>query len=118
MKPYVHAKISAKRFGGIPEDYMQIHDFMDSSKMAYADIRHRALLHNSFGVYLAERVFGTNIMNSEQKLVSVRDIAEHHVAEDLGFIPTIEKWLNEIPLKDWMTGRAKKTKDFDVTQGD
>lgn len=112
MKPYIHAKISAKKFGGIPEDYLIIHNFLDSSKSAYCDIRHRALLHNSFGCYLAEQIYGVTLTNSEGNKISVRDIAEHHIAEDLGFVPSIEQWLKEIPLKDWMTGRAKKTKQF------
>ena len=95
MKPLIHAKVSAKRYGGLPEDYIAIHDFIDSSKIAMPDVRHRAVLHSSFGIYMAERMFGTYITNSAGKDVSVRDIAEEHVQEDLGFIPTIENWLEE-----------------------
>lgn len=108
MKPYIHAKISAKRHGGYYADYMAIHDFIDSSKIAMPDVRHRAILHSSFGCYLAEQMFGTIITNSEGKEVSVRDIAEEHVIDDLGFIPTIENWLEELPLKLWMSGGRKK----------
>ena len=96
-----------KKFGGRPEDYLSVHDFLDSSKEGYCDVRHRAILHNSFGCYLAEKVFGTNITNSDGKLISVRDIAENHIAEDLGFIPTLQDWLKEIPVKPWMEGKAK-----------
>lgn len=84
MKPFIHAKASAKRYGGEPKDYLAIHDFMDSSKAALADVRHRAVFHSAFGIFIVEKVFGTNITNSEGKLVSVRDIAEDHVREDLG----------------------------------
>ena len=108
MKPYLHAKITVKKYGGCPEDYMPIHDFIDSSKIAMPDVRHRAILHSSFGCYLAERVFGTNITNSEGKIVSVRDIAEEHIQQDLGFIPTIETWLDELPVKLWMSGSRKR----------
>lgn len=35
MIPYIHAELSAKRFGGVPEDYLDIHELMDSSKAAF-----------------------------------------------------------------------------------
>ncbi len=28
-KPYIHALSSAKKFGGKPEDYLEIHQLMD-----------------------------------------------------------------------------------------
>jgi hypothetical protein len=31
MKPYMHAKNSAKKHGGKPEDYQEIHDFLKRS---------------------------------------------------------------------------------------
>lgn len=110
MKPLIHAKISVKRYGGAVEDYLPIHEFIDSSKIAMPDVRHRAILHSSFGCYLAEQMYGTYIKNSAGKDVSVRDIAEEHIQEDLGFIPTIEKWLNEVPFKPWMSGARKRTR--------
>lgn len=108
MKPLLHAKISAKKYGGIPEDYLGIHDFFDSSKVAMPDIRHRAILHNSFGCYLAEKLFGTYITNSEGKDVSVRDIAEEHIIQDLGKIPTIQDWLKTLPIEPWMSGSKRR----------
>ena len=33
-KPIYHARSSARLFGGTPEDYLPIHDFMDISKGA------------------------------------------------------------------------------------
>jgi hypothetical protein len=108
MKPYIHAKNSVKKYGGKPEDYMAIHDFFDSSKIAYAGIQHRAILHNTFGIFLVEKVFGSTITNSDGKVVSVRDIAEDHVVQDLGFIPTVEDWVSQIQLTDWMIGGHRK----------
>jgi len=64
MKPFIHAKRSARKWGGIPPDYQAIHDFLDSPKSAFCDVRQRAILHNSFGIYLAEQVFGTTIPRS------------------------------------------------------
>ena len=110
MKPLIHSKISAKKYGGKVEDYLPIHDFFDSSKAAFPDIRHRAILHSSFGIFLLERVFGTYITNSDGKDVSVRDLGEEHVIQDLGFIPTLDRWFKNMPIEDWMSGKMKKVK--------
>lgn len=110
MNSYYHAVISAKKHGGLPEDYFPIHDFIDSSKQTIADVRHRALLHTSFGIFLCEKVFGHTITNAEGKQVPVRIIAEEHVQDDLGFIPTPEHFLGEMPIRPWMSGTVKKTK--------
>jgi len=107
MKPYCHAKNSARKHAGVPEDYMEIHNFFDSSKASIPDMRHRAILHSSFGIFILEKVFGCTITNSDGKKVSVRDIGEDHVLEDLGFIPTVEKWLENLPIADWMVGSRR-----------
>lgn len=60
-KPIVHARSSARRFGGVAEDYLEIHDLMDSSKSAFPDNRHRALTHNSWFFFIVERIFGHEI---------------------------------------------------------
>lgn len=112
MKPYLHANISAKKFGGKPEDYLDIHDMMDSSGMAHADIRHRALFHHSFGCFMMEKIFGTTRVNSDGKTYSVRDVAEAHVIEDLGMIPTVSNYLNNMDIQLWMSGTEKKTRKF------
>jgi len=105
--PHNHAISSSRKWGGTPADYQAIHDFMDSSKAHYANWRHRAILHNSFGIYLAEQVFGTTITISTGKVVPVRLIAEQHVIEDLGHIPTVADWLraidNPATIQPWMT---------------
>lgn len=109
MKPYIHSKNSVRRYGGQIDDYMDIHSWFDQTKSAWADVRHRAILHSSFGIYICEQVFGSTITNSDGKVVSVRDIAEDHVMEDFGgVIPTIEQWLKDLPMKSWMTGKGQK----------
>ena len=115
MKPLIHSKISVKRHGGHVDDYLGVHNFIDSSKACMPDVRHRALLHSSFGCFLAEQVFGTYITNSDGKMVSVRDLAEEHIIEDLGFLPTVEKWLGTMPIELWMSGSVKKNrKEFSM----
>lgn len=107
MKPLVHAKNSVRRYGGVEEDYLMVHNWLDSTKSATADFYHRAILHNTFGIFLAEQLFGVYITNSDGKKISVRDVAEDHVKEDCqGKIPTIDDWLSDLPPKDWMVGRG------------
>lgn len=112
MKPYIHAQRSVRRWGGVEEDYQEIHDFLDSSKAHFPDMRHRAMLHNSFGIYIAEKIFGTYIMNSEDKKVQVRDIAEGHVIEDMGRIPTVQDYLEGMPMYDWLGGPKRERTGF------
>ena len=106
-KPWIHAQSSAKKFGGRPEDYIEIHNFMDSSKGCIGDNRHRALTHNSWFVSAGgplERIFGVVIKNSLGRQISVRDIGEQHILEDFGmrFIPTPQDYLQEMEMKSWM----------------
>lgn len=109
-KPYIHALSSAKRFGGKPEDYLEIHNLMDSSKAVIADSRHRALTHTSWFVgFILEKIFGTTIQNSDGKTVSVRDVGEQHILEDFGhrFIPSAQDFLEGMEMKEWMvSGRG------------
>jgi len=102
MKPYIHAKNSVRKWGGKVSDYLPIHNEMDSSKSALPDVRHRVIYHTSFGIYIIEKIFGEIITNSDGKEISVRDIAEKHVIEDLGFIPTLENYLQNMQVQDWM----------------
>jgi len=108
--PIEHAKSSAWRFGGRPEDYLAIHDWFDESKAYVADFRHRALRHHAEGIFLAQRLFGQTVMNSENRAVPVRYIGEQHVKEDLGRIPSFQDWIAELPIRPWMYGqRLSKT---------
>lgn len=104
-KPIYHAESSVRKHGGKMEDYLPIHDFMDTSKGAMPDNRHRALTHNSWFISnVIEKVFGFYITLENGKKVSTRQIAEEHVLEDFGgqFIPTAQDYLQEIEIKPWM----------------
>lgn len=106
-KAWVHAQSSAKRWGGTPEDYIAIHERMDSTKSAHAEVTHRCVFHSAFGIYVIEEIFGRFITNSDGRQVFVRDVAEQHVLEDLGFIPSLSDWLKEMPAQPWMAGQRK-----------
>lgn len=106
-KPWVHAASSAKKYGGKPEDYIDIHNFMDSSKSVIGDNRHRALTHNSWFIGAGgplELAFGVTITNSSGRQISVRDIGEQHILEDFKgqYIPTAQDYLCEMEFQDWM----------------
>ena len=106
--PYHHSLSSVKKFGGCTQDYQAIHDWFDESKEHLGDVRHRALRHHSQGIFECERVFGSHIKNKDGKVIPVRFIAEQHVIEDLGEIPTLCDWLREMPLKSWMAVKGRK----------
>jgi len=69
-KPHIHSASSARRFGGVPEDYLEIPVLMDSSKGAIADNRHQALTHNAwFLSVILPRIFGDTITNSQRRQI-------------------------------------------------
>src|SRR5262249_12749677 len=109
--PLEHSKSSARKFGGRAEDYQAIHDWFDESKSYVADHRHRALRHHAEGIFTAERIFGHIIVSSEGRQVPVRYIAEQHVREDLGRIPSFQEWVSEIKVKPWMYGQKLRVID-------
>lgn len=108
--PYEHARSSAKRFGGKPEDYLAIHQWFDETKAWFPQMQHRAMRHHAEGIFEAEKIFGHYITNSDGKKVYVRYIGEQHVIEDLGFIPTAADWLLCMDMQKWMMAREERIK--------
>lgn len=109
-KPWIHSISSAKRYGGVSEDYLSIHTLMDMSKGAVGDNRHRILTHQSaFVLEMIQRVIGEIFKReSDGKVMSTRDIAEQHCVEDYhGYIPTATDFLAHLPMKDWMSEGLK-----------
>lgn len=101
--PLHHAISSAKRFGGIPDDYQAIHDWFDASKEHMAYFTHRALRHHTQGIFEAERLFGQTLTNSAGRVIPIRWIGEQHVKEDCGGrIPSMCDWLGRIKPESWM----------------
>ncbi|WP_102325759.1 DUF6915 family protein [Komagataeibacter saccharivorans] len=103
---YYHALSSVRQWGGTADDFLPIHAWFDESKLISADFRHRALRHHAEGIFLAERLFGVTLTISTGRVVPVRLIAEQHMREDFGFIPSFVDWLKEIRPQPWM-GRAQ-----------
>ncbi len=103
-KPHIHAISSAKKFGGVSEDYLDIHELMDSSKSVIADNRHRCLTHQSWFISaILPKIFGSTRTNSDGKTYSVVDVGEQHILEDFGgFIPTPQDYIENMGWQDWM----------------
>jgi len=90
--PQVHARSSVRKFGGKWEDYIELHAFLDSSKLHYAKATHRALLHHDWGKKLAIELFGYDwgVVGGEAKAAALID---QHFSEDFTrFTPTVAKW--------------------------
>jgi len=119
--PLYHAISSANKFGGSFNEYLPLHNWFDETKAHYPDMRHRALRHHAEGIFWCEEKFGTYITNSDGKMVPVRAIGEQHVIEDIGFIPTIKDYLDNMNQVGWMykPGEGRKVmKDIKKDKSD
>lgn len=95
--PLIHAKSSAKKFGGKPEDYIHFHEWMDETKSWLGHSDHRLFRHHSEGIFQMEKIFGTEFTNSDGKTVYVRYVGEQHVQEDCnGYIPSAKEWITNL----------------------
>jgi len=108
VNSYYHARSAARKWGGTPEQYLEIEEFIDSSKKIIGDARHRSVYHHTEGVWLCQRIFGVTLQVTETRAVPVRLIAERHIIEDLGWLPSPSDYIRDMPLKPWMSGAQKR----------
>ena len=99
---YYHALSSVRKWGGVVQDYLPLHQWFDQSKAILADPRHRALRHHAEGIFMLEALFGATIVNADGRTVPVRLVGEQHVREDLGSIPSFADWARLITPQAWM----------------
>jgi hypothetical protein len=104
--PVIHAKSSAKKFGGKFEDYLHIHNWFDETKSWIGHSYHRAFRHHSEGIFECEKTFGQSFINSDGKTVYTRYVGEQHVREDCNnYVPSAKEWIdgfNEREKPIWM----------------
>ena len=112
MHPYHHALSSAKKHGGTWQHFIDIHKWFDETKSLFGDARHRALRHHTAGIFWCEEKFGTTMLVMGKE-IPVRLIAEQHVMEDMGFLPTPEWWLSQMKLAPEMNHVPVKSRDHD-----
>jgi len=95
MKPYIHARLAARRYGGHWKDTFAVHHFFDQTKGVFADMRHRAMLHNDLGIEIVLQVFGPSLALTGGGTVSTLQISRDHQVEDVG---------RTVPLAEWLEG--------------
>jgi len=109
--PLLHAKSSVKKWGGIPEDYIKIHEWFDDTKKWIGHSMHRLYRHHSEGIFECEIIFGKSFINSDGKTVYTRYVGEQHVKEDCNnYIPSAKEWIvhmNNKEKPDWMRKTLK-----------
>lgn len=110
---WIHAQVSARHFkAGTPADFHPIHLWIDQYKSQQGDVRHRAFLHHSNGPFMVEQQFGPVLTVKDRDgndvEILVRDIAENHIMEDLGWIPSPSDWMACMDCKVWMGGKRNK----------
>ena len=108
--PLIHSKSSVKRWGGKVEDYLAIHELIDSPKVTMNNNSSRCLTHNTwFAYHIIPKIFGYNIINSNGKSVDTIDIAMLHIAEDfrMKFVPTAQDYLQHLQVQAWMNNGVK-----------
>ncbi|MFD4608293.1 DUF6915 family protein [Streptomyces sp. NPDC058440] len=106
-----HAVSAARKWGGEPELYLPIEEFIDSSKKILGDVRHRSIYHHTEGVWLIQRIFGATLdVPKGNRIVKVptRLIAERHIIEDLGWLPSPADYIKGMPVERWMSGAQRK----------
>jgi hypothetical protein len=121
MNSWYHAKSAAHKWGGDPSDYLPIEEFIDSSKQVIGDARHRSLYHHTLGVFLCENIFGKTLTITKGTHIveiPVRLIAERHIEEDLGWLPSPKDYIDGMLLQPWMSGaKLKEVGSFDDVFG-
>ena len=109
--PFEHAKSSVKKFGGKPEDYIHLHQWLDETKGWIGDSLHRMFRHHSEGIFEMEKIFGVYFENSDGRRVYTRYVGEQHVREDCNnYLPSAKEWIVGIQQEKkpiWMVRTLK-----------
>ncbi|MBX7190522.1 MAG: hypothetical protein K1X94_00605 [Sandaracinaceae bacterium] len=91
---------SARREGRAWESDLAIHELVDASKGAWADLRHRVVLHHvDLGAELVARAFPDRH--------DAAAIVRAHVHQDLGEARTLAQWLTSIDVSRLPRRRAR-----------
>ena len=102
----LHAKSSVRKWGGIIDDYLFIHQWFDETKAWVGHSEHRVFRHHSEGIFECEKKFGSQFTNSDGKTIYTRYVGEQHIKEDCNnYIPSAKEWLVALRAKKkptWM----------------
>jgi hypothetical protein len=107
MRPWQHAKSSAHEFDSCWQRDLPVHEFLDITKTAVADLRHRIVLHNTdLGPRLAAMAF--------PDIPNVWNIAQRHVREDMGCEPSLADWLSCCDISRLPTPKQRSSRRNDI----
>jgi hypothetical protein len=105
MRPWHHARATAATAERRWTDDLDIHEFLDISKVAFPDLRHRIILHSSdFGAALTALAF--------PERPDAAAIARAHIRQDLGCDMTLREWLAKCDPKH-LPRRHKRSAPLD-----
>lgn len=110
-----HAENSATIFGGIPEDYFEIHKTINGGEISTTSPYGNFYLHHyDVGGVILEGLFGCKIGN-----VPVKNILLQHLIEDYGQVPLFKDWIRNggtMPLNCCVLKPFKKDGDFEYVK--
>ena len=95
------ALASARRFGTTAPVVLPLHSWFLETANWFADDRHVAMRHHSFGIFEAEARFGI-VLAAEPHPLPTRLVAEWHVRTILGRVPAAADFLRRIKGQPWM----------------
>ncbi|MGE0282671.1 MAG: hypothetical protein AB7P20_18955 [Rhizobiaceae bacterium] len=96
------ATISAARFGGDAAAYLALHNWFLETRNWSAGPEHLAFRHHAFGIFEAEARLGPVIALDTGTAVPTRVVAERHVRQVLGRVPSANEFLKRIKGERWM----------------
>ena len=101
------AAASARHFNTDPAAMFLLHDWFLETAAWFADARHFAIRHHSFGIFEAEQRFGFVITQDTACPIPTRVAGEWHVRTVLGRIPAAADFLRRIKGQPWMAAAHK-----------
>jgi hypothetical protein len=108
FEPEQHCMTSVANFGGKPDDYLTVHEFLDEVVARYPNLPGAwVITHSTFGLALVEAVVGPYITRADGKIVPTRTIAEKHILSEYRHINTVHAFLSHMPVVPWMGNQAR-----------
>jgi hypothetical protein len=103
------ADVLCRRFGGVADDYAAMEAWFGRPEQFSPNAGARAVILNSFGIYLCEQTFGPVVeRSSDGKVLPTRLLAEHYVNYyHKGRIPALAEMVQQIPMRGWMCSGAR-----------
>lgn len=96
------AEASVMRFGGNPSVFLPLHRWFLATANWTEGNEHLAFRHHAFGIFEAEGRFGPIIHQTDGRMIPTRVVAERHVQEVLGRVPSATEFLRRIKGERWM----------------